>query len=212
LGGKVVWLANSELGYSQYYAHLDSQVVRSGQQVKQGDTLGMVGNTGNAITTSPHLHFGIYKSGRGAVDPFPFLQNRVMPDEPNVSDSAQIGTLALINAAVANLRAAPSTSSAILGTFKKNTIFEIEGKTGSWYRISLPDGKVGYLFENLALQVNNHIQEVELSPLDEVRENWVGNEPVSGDIISGKAQVLGQFQDSFLVETSSGLTGWWRIR
>lgn len=212
LGGKVVWLANSELGYSQYYAHLDSQIVRSGQQVKQGDTLGLVGNTGNAITTSPHLHFGIYRSGRGAVDPFPFLQGRAIPDEPNVLDSVQIGTLALINSAVANLRAAPSTSSSILGNYKKNTIFEIEAKTGSWFRISLPDGKVGYLFENLAQQAKKYIQEVELSPLDEVREDWVGNDPVSGDIISGKALVLGQYEDSFFVETSSGITGWWKIR
>lgn len=212
LGGRVVWLANRELGHSQYYAHLDTQMVESGQQINKGDTLGLVGNTGNAITTSPHLHFGIYKSGRGAVDPFPFLQDLEVANEPNVSDTMQIGTLALISSTVANLRAAPSTTSAILGNYKKNTLFQIEGKTGTWYRISMPDGKVGYLYENLAQQVDNHIQEVELNPLDEVRENWLGDQPVSGNIISGKALVLGQFEDSFLVETSSGFTGWWRMK
>src|SRR5690606_40254314 len=67
LGGKVVWLSSSELGHSQYYAHLDSQLVNVGQSVSAGDTIGLVGNTGNAITTAPHLHFGIYRSGRGAV-------------------------------------------------------------------------------------------------------------------------------------------------
>ena len=41
--------------------------------VRAGDTLGLVGNTGNARTTAPHLHFGIYRAGRGAVDPWPFL-------------------------------------------------------------------------------------------------------------------------------------------
>src|SRR5690606_13456786 len=49
LGGKVVWLSNSKLGHSQYYAHLDSQLVEAGEQVNMGDTLGLVGNTGNAI-------------------------------------------------------------------------------------------------------------------------------------------------------------------
>src|SRR5690606_33081689 len=70
LGGKVIWLTNSDYGHAQYYAHLDSQLVRVGQSINLGDTLGLVGNTGNAITTAPHLHFGIYRSGQGAVDPF----------------------------------------------------------------------------------------------------------------------------------------------
>src|SRR5690606_16676185 len=86
LGGKVVWINNRELGISQYYAHLDSQLVRSGQQVNAGDTIGLVGNTGNAITTAPHLHFGIYKSGRGAVNPFPFLQDLHLPGETDIAD------------------------------------------------------------------------------------------------------------------------------
>lgn len=212
LGGKVVWVANGELGHSQYYAHLDSQLVESGQQVNKGDTLGLVGNTGNAITTNPHLHFGIYKSGHGAVDPFPFLQDRQVANEPDISDTIQIGTLALISSSVANLRAEPSTSSAILDNFEKNTLFYIGGKTGSWYRITMPDGKVGFLFENLVQQVSKHIQEVELNPLDEVSENWMGALPVSGNIIAGKALVMGKFEDSFFVETSSGFTGWWRNR
>ena len=41
-----------------------------------GDTLGFVGNTGNAITTPPHLHFGVYYRGEGAVDPAPYLRCR----------------------------------------------------------------------------------------------------------------------------------------
>src|SRR5690606_37757308 len=90
LGGKVGWLSNSELGHSQYYAHLDSQLVEAGQLVNMGDTLGLVGNSGNAITTAPHLHFGIYKSGRGAVDPFPFLQELELPEETGVADSISI--------------------------------------------------------------------------------------------------------------------------
>ncbi|HJU66027.1 MAG TPA: M23 family metallopeptidase [Gemmatimonadaceae bacterium] len=73
LGGNVVWVWDEERGHSYYYAHLDSQAVTFGERVHVGDTLGFIGNTGNARTTSPHLHFGIYAPGEGPVDPLPFV-------------------------------------------------------------------------------------------------------------------------------------------
>ncbi|MCJ8154855.1 M23 family metallopeptidase [Chryseobacterium sp. SSA4.19] len=76
LGGKQVWLRDGILGNSYYYAHLDSILTESGKQVRTGDTLGRVGNTGNAEGGPPHLHFGIYTSG-GAVDPYPYLRKRL---------------------------------------------------------------------------------------------------------------------------------------
>lgn len=78
-GGEHVWLSGSMIGFGSaryYYAHLDSFAVESGDKVKKGDILGYVGNTGNAITTPPHLHFGIYSGG--PVDPAPFLKPEPM--------------------------------------------------------------------------------------------------------------------------------------
>ena len=73
IGGRVVWL-RTDLG-SLYYAHLDRQHVEAGRSVAVGDTLCEVGNTGNAVSTPPHLHFGVY--GRdGAVDPEPYVVGR----------------------------------------------------------------------------------------------------------------------------------------
>ena len=72
LGGKTVWLRLDESPLSLYYAHLDTQLAVRGARVRPGDTLGTVGNTGNARTTPPHLHFGIYGRG-GAIDPLPFV-------------------------------------------------------------------------------------------------------------------------------------------
>ena len=69
LGGKVIWMKDAKHKRAYYFAHLDSQVVTKGMIVKPGDTLGTVGNTGNARRTRPHLHFGVYKSnGRTPVD------------------------------------------------------------------------------------------------------------------------------------------------
>lgn len=73
LGGNVI----NVLGPGRqvhYYAHLDSYgVFKPGDVVLPGDTLGYVGNTGNARDTPPHLHYGIYDSERGAVNPWPIL-------------------------------------------------------------------------------------------------------------------------------------------
>ena len=64
---------------SHYYAHLERQAVTTGEHVTAGDVVGYVGNTGNARTTPPHLHFGIYRRGEGPIDPLPFVQGRRGP-------------------------------------------------------------------------------------------------------------------------------------
>lgn len=74
LGGNIVLLWDEQRGLHYYYAHLDSQMVESGQRVRAGTPLGTVGNTGNAVTTPPHLHFGVYEPRFRAVDPWNFLK------------------------------------------------------------------------------------------------------------------------------------------
>jgi len=73
LGGNVVWLWDPARGHTLYYAHLDRHAVSAGQSVRKGDVVGYVGNTGNARTTTPHLHFGIYRRGHGAIDPLYYV-------------------------------------------------------------------------------------------------------------------------------------------
>jgi murein DD-endopeptidase MepM/ murein hydrolase activator NlpD len=73
IGGRVVWVWDPSRSLTLYYAHLDTQLVTAGQRVRRGDVIGTIGNTGNARTTAPHLHFGIYESGTGAIDPHTFI-------------------------------------------------------------------------------------------------------------------------------------------
>ncbi|MGZ3854332.1 MAG: hypothetical protein ACXVBX_16165, partial [Flavisolibacter sp.] len=40
------------------------------------ETVGLVGNTGNAKHSASHLHFGVYTIS-GAVDPLPFIDKTV---------------------------------------------------------------------------------------------------------------------------------------
>ncbi len=78
LGGRVVTvLGDGPALY--YYAHLEGFAagLRRGDRVKPGTLLGTVGNSGNALTTPCHLHFGIYRIGAlqtHAVDPAPLLR------------------------------------------------------------------------------------------------------------------------------------------
>jgi murein DD-endopeptidase MepM/ murein hydrolase activator NlpD len=78
IGGNVVWLQPLFGNMRLYYAHLEEQFVERGQFVLAGEPIGAVGNTGNAITTPPHLHFGVYVRQPGvrggARDPYGFLQ------------------------------------------------------------------------------------------------------------------------------------------
>lgn len=73
LGGRVVWVLGPG-GQRHYYAHLDRFAdVSAGTQVRAGTVLGYVGNTGNAASTPPHLHYGVYEAG-GPINPYPVLR------------------------------------------------------------------------------------------------------------------------------------------
>lgn len=58
-GNLVVIQHNS--GFETFYAHLSKIEVKVGQIVTQGETIGLVGSTGNS--TGPHLHFEIHENG-----------------------------------------------------------------------------------------------------------------------------------------------------
>jgi murein DD-endopeptidase MepM/ murein hydrolase activator NlpD len=57
-------------GLSTAYAHASSILVSVGQSVSQGETVSLVGSTGNS--SGPHLHFEVRVNGV-AVDPLPYL-------------------------------------------------------------------------------------------------------------------------------------------
>ncbi len=71
-GGRQLYLRDAR-GRRFYYAHLDDWSVAEGTTVRAGDSLGTVGNTGNAQATTPHLHFEVLLGKRRrAVDPLRF--------------------------------------------------------------------------------------------------------------------------------------------
>ena len=206
LGGKTVSLAAS--GYSYYFAHLDSQLVSIGQKIKPGDTLGLVGNTGNAITTPPHLHFGIYKSGRGAVDPLPFLASAKELAKPNFADSIDLGVPHKIIVPKANLRQEPNTQSSTITQLTNNTIVFALAKTSDWYRVKLPDGENGYLHQNLVSSNLPPLSKIDMSNTISLKEDFLNENTFPSDLIGKKAEIIGEFGSYKMLKSESGAFYW----
>lgn len=74
LGGETVTVLGPGGNY-HYYAHLSKYAdVKVGDWIEAGTVIGYVGNTGNARTTPPHLHYGIYDFKWKAMNPYPYLK------------------------------------------------------------------------------------------------------------------------------------------
>ena len=58
-------------GYETVYGHMKKRLVKRGQRVVRGQTIGLVGNTGRS--TGSHLHYEV-RQGNRTVDPMKFLQ------------------------------------------------------------------------------------------------------------------------------------------
>jgi murein DD-endopeptidase MepM/ murein hydrolase activator NlpD len=65
-------------GYETLYAHLSKFNVRVGQEVKRGEIIGFVGNTG--VSTAPHLHYEVIRHGT-KVNPINYFFNDLTPEE-----------------------------------------------------------------------------------------------------------------------------------
>ena len=159
LGGKQVWLRDGKRNWRLYFADLDSQLVNNLERVKPGDTLGLVGNTGNARTTAPHLHFGIYDNG--AFNPLPVINTvhtKALPIE-----FKKLPSILLINVPQANVRSGPSTKSKTIFQLTDSTPVFITASTEDWYQIRTLTGTSGFIYQNLLSNPTEQKMEANLS-------------------------------------------------
>ena len=209
LGGKVVWLYDAKRGQSLYYAHLDSQIVRAGAIVEIGDTLGLVGNTGNARTTPPHLHFGIYRRGEGPVDPFPFVQRSRGPAPKVLAATRDLGAWVRTSAPTVTLRAFPGDAAPALARLPRHTVVRLESASGAWYRARLPDGTSGWLSARFAESAQRPVGTQRHADIVTVRAMPGSAAPAMESVAPGtRVPVLGRFADYLYIQTPAGRTGW----
>lgn len=145
LGGKTIWLRDREgRSLNYYYAHLDSQLVHLGQIVQRGDTIGTVGNTGNARYTPPHLHFGIYR--RGAIDPFAFINSKDKSPRPSVLSIKSPGIIKKVPSKGQHfLRFTPQRKVPEIRQLKAEENVILLGTTKRYYRVRTEKGEMGYV-------------------------------------------------------------------
>lgn len=208
LGGKVVWLRDQTRNANIYYAHLDSQYVSEGDVVQLGDTVGFVGNSGNARTTPPHLHFGIYRRGEGPVDPAPFLRPVTATMPRMTVELAALGGWLRVSSA-ASLRAAPGGRSPALRDISPGTPIRVLGGSGDFYRVRIPDGAIGYLPAGRTEAVEESSTPQVVVAAAELLASPDQAAPAMDLLITGTAvPVLGRFEEYLYVRGPDGRLGW----
>lgn len=209
LGGNVVFLTDNERQQRLYYAHLDRFNVSDGQRVSIGDTIGFVGNTGNARTTGPHLHFGIYLFNEGAIDPLPYVRLGLGPARQELPAPALLGDSVRVTATRGLLRVAPGSDSPILRELPRQQLMTVQGGTARWLRVSLPNGLAGYVaqgsFEGVNKAIRSELLRVPTPLLDEAHPQAA----VMTTLAEGTTvRVLAQMPNFLLVRAEAGQTGW----
>jgi hypothetical protein len=184
-GGRVIWLRDARSGRNLYYAHLHDWAIESGATVKAGDVIGYVGNTGNAVTTPPHLHFGLYD--RGPTDPAPSLQR---DDPPPAAITAPVEAL----------------DSWMRGR-RDGRAVRVIAATRDHYRVALPDGTVELLRARDLTAASTPLRTVTTSGA--VRELPRADAPMIEAVDTPiRLAVIGQFAEFDLVRLPDDTVGW----
>ena len=206
LGGNVVWLRGHRFGESFYYAHLDRWAFEGTSRVEAGEVLGYIGNTGNARTTSPHLHFGIYD--RGAIDPLPFIG----ADDPHpeaASGLGQLNALVRVTAARTTLRRGPAPAAPATAALTRGSLAQVLGATGAQLRVELPDRTAGYVDRKVVALAQKPLRQYRLAPGTVLRERPLPNAPGITTVQEATpADVLGEFNGFHYVRFGSASYGW----
>ncbi len=81
--GHCIKITHGASGFETVYGHLKEYFVRSGQAVRRGEIIGLVGRSGR--TTGKHLHYEVHYN-RMNVNPYRYLQNRSRTYETSLAD------------------------------------------------------------------------------------------------------------------------------
>ncbi len=149
-GGLHVWLQDRQRFAAYYFAHLEATTVSRGQRVRRGEQLGTVGNSGNARTTPPHLHFGMYRSG--PIDPWPYIrQTSALSPATNSQHRNAVGQQVAFNSrssATLRLRAGPGTAFAIRDHLRSGSRVQVLAASSDWFKVRTDDGLLGWASAN----------------------------------------------------------------
>ncbi|QQL48416.1 peptidoglycan DD-metalloendopeptidase family protein [Mucilaginibacter ginkgonis] len=210
LGGLVVFMRPDDADYNLYYAHLSKQIAQTGQAVKLGDTLGLVGNTGNAAGGPTHLHFGIY-TGSGAIDPLAFVDREVKQPKPVTASLDLLNGTLQVKSKTTKLHVEPNDKALSIATFPQNSVLTAVAATDGWYKIITPDGYTGFT-PAANLRAGNTLRSTTaknaITVLDAPDTAAARKKTIS---VADKMDVLGFYKGYQLVK-SGDVVGWVEMR
>ncbi len=216
-GGNVVVLWDRERSIQLYFAHLQTQEVRSGAWVEAGDIIGTVGNTGNARTTPPHLHFGIYSRSWRPVDPFHFIHRPKLPIPTPQPAVAELGTWMRVIPAGAPLYAAPESAPPPAPPSTDGPMRVVEGGTPAFVigagaarlRVQLPDETVGYMARAALVPAEDALDRHVAAEPSPVYAWPAPDAPRIGSLAPGSTvELLGRFAGYGFFRTEQGRPAW----
>lgn len=213
LGGNVAFVNDAERQLRIYYAHLDRWNVKDGQRVSVGDTIGFVGNTGNARTIAPHLHYGIYGYNDGATNPLPFIRMGRGPAKQPLLAISRLGDSIRVMDARTAVRVGPSTETRSVQELPKASVLTIVGGTETWLRVETPTGLTGYVASKSVESIDRPLRQVTLTTTSNLLDNA---DPMAAPIkpvqVGSQLSVMGTFGGFQLVKQTNGETGWVRTQ
>ena len=208
-GGNIIYVRDPEVLVSYYFAHLETQDIEEGTWVKAGDKLGTVGNSGNAITTPPHLHFGIYIRRQGPLNPYNFVKPVPTDPPPILGDTSMLGEWGRIGAGGSTIRQNPGAAGSETGIVGFGTPVQIVGMTADTSLVRVPDGREGYVRTAGLVPAESSALDVTVERRLPLRDGPKPNAAVKAHLNAGqRISVLGQLNDFRLIRTADDLYGW----
>jgi murein DD-endopeptidase MepM/ murein hydrolase activator NlpD len=209
VGGRVIWLRDSERRASIYYAHLNEILVEEDIRVQPGDTIGRVGNTGNARTTPPHLHFGLYVRGEGAFDPWHYIFELATEVDSVDVRLEELGQWVRVSGRDIYFRDRPTRRGEVLAELPQHTTARVLGGVGTWYRVELPDGQRGFVAGRLTEHLSEPIRLERLAQEQPLQAQPRSDAPVMRELPTGTdVAIMGTFGEFLFVQSPSGQSGW----
>ncbi len=205
LGGRVVWMRDPMRDMTLYFAHLEEILVDDHTRVEAGDTLGTVGNSGNAKTTPPHLHFGIYRNG--PIDPYYFVTNQSGPK--NIRAKREYTGSKVRTRRDARLELLHPDSGGRFLNLARHQLLEVRAAFGDAYRVELPGGIMGAIkmedIESIEQPIRTRKADMVIPLLELPAEDVAVMEEVK---TSEPITILAEDTSHWYVRTLSGKSGW----
>ncbi|MCK4932293.1 MAG: M23 family metallopeptidase [Candidatus Aminicenantes bacterium] len=211
-GGRVIWLKDSKRSLHIYYAHLEKQDVKRYTWVDPGQVIGTVGNTGNARTTPPHLHFGMYEIGYGPIDPIDYIIQPSGELSPLTADLGALGQWMRVQKSSLNVNISYESPSERIISLDSYSPMMVLAAAGKKYRVRLPNGKSGYIPASSVESIEQTLEHQAVSFSQPIKESPREDAAAIELVRAGERfSVLAKYREYWLVKTRQGNIGWLQV-